>query len=364
MKKKQLKHLLRNARRRWWKFNNAHKILDVFLAFILFFTIFSYATGQYYIQKHKNEPLSLGVTFVPRYARYYGLEPKEVMDAAINDLGIRSFRLVGYWSEIEKVEGNYDFSELDWQFQKAEASNSKVSLAIGLRQPRWPECHMPTWALNTPKENWQPKLNNFMEAVIKRYKNSSALESYQLENEYFLSVFGECPDFSRDRLVSEYDMVKKLDPDHTLIVSRSNNWGGYPINKPIPDEFAMSVYKRVWDKSVTKRYIEYPYPPWFYSSLAGVQELIHGKPMRIHELQMESWLPEKGDYHMNDVSDIPEQDKSMNPEIMKKRIKYGVDTGMRDIDLWGFEWWYWQKMNGHPELWNTAKEEISNYSNN
>ncbi|OGL31230.1 hypothetical protein A3F37_02575 [Candidatus Saccharibacteria bacterium RIFCSPHIGHO2_12_FULL_41_12] len=364
MKKRQIRQLLRRARRRWWKFNHAHKLLDIVLLALLIFTIFSYTTGQYYIHKHRNEPLNFGVTFVPRYARYYGLDPKEVMDGAIKDLVIRNFRLVSYWSDIEKKQGEYDFSELDWQFQKAEESNSKVSLAIGLRQPRWPECHMPTWAQNTPKEDWQPALNNFMETVIKRYKSSPALDSYQLENEYFLNVFGECTDFSRDRLVTEYNSVKKLDPDHKLIVSRSNNWGGYPMNKPIPDEFAMSVYKRVWDKSMTKRYIEYPYPPWFYSSLAGVQELIHGKTMRIHELQAEAWLPENKGFTMNNVNDIPEQNKSMNAEILQKRIKYGVDTGMRDIDLWGFEWWYWQKQNGHPELWDTAKDQIQYYSNN
>ncbi len=364
MNKRNLKQITRRAGKRWWKFNHAHKALDIVLALLILFTVFSYTTGQYYIHKHRNDPLNIGVTFVPNYARYYGLDPKEVMDEAIHDLGIKRFRLVSYWKDIEKIQGTYNFSELDWQFKKAEESGSKVSLAIGLRQPRWPECHMPKWAIDTPKENWEPQLMNFMEAVIQRYKSSPALDSYQLENEYFLSVFGECPDFSRERLVNEYNFVKKLDPDTKLIVSRSNNWGGYPLRDPKPDEYAMSVYKRVWDKSLTKRYVEYPYPPWFYSSLAGVQELIHGKTMIIHELQTEAWLPEKGGYKMNRVEDIPEQNKTMNADILSKRIKYGVDTGMRDIDLWGFEWWYWQKVNGHPELWDTAREEIQYYSNN
>lgn len=361
MNRKLFRQKFRQARRRWWKFNHAHKVLDIFLVLLLVFTLFSFATGQYYIQKHKDEKLNLGVTFVPNYAKFYGLDPEEVMDQAIHDLGIKRFRLVSYWKDIEKVEGDYNFNELDWQFKKAEVAGAKVSLSIGLRQPRWPECHMPQWALGTTKDYWEPRLMKFMEAVIERYKSSSALESYQLENEYFLSVFGECPDFSRERLVNEYNFVKSLDSDHKVIVSRSNNWGGYPVGEPIPDEFGISVYKRVWDKTFARRYIEYPYPPWFYSSLAGVQEIMHGKTMIIHELQTEAWLPE-GDYKMNRVSDIPEQNKSMNSERLRKRIEYGIDTGMKDVDLWGFEWWYWQKKNGYPELWDTAREEIAHYS--
>lgn len=347
-------------KRRWKSFNSAHKVLNLIILFVFLFTIFSYTTGQYYINKHKDEPTNIGVTFVPNYARYYGLDPKEVMDASIYELGIKRFRLVSYWKDIERTEGQYDFSELDWQFRKAEETGSKVSLALGLRQPRWPECHMPQWGLGTDREFWQPKLMTFIEKTVERYKDSPALISYQLENEFFLSVFGECPDFTRERLVEEYNLVKRLDPKTKLIVSRSNNWGGYPVNDPIPDEFAISIYKRVWDKTFTKRYVEYPYPPWFYSSIAGVQELMHGKPMIIHELQMEAWLPE-GDYKMNRLSDIPEQRKTMDSERWKKRLEFGVATGMKDIDMWGVEWWYWQKVNGHPELWDTAKETLPKY---
>ena len=172
-----------------------------------------------------------------------------------------------------------------------------------------------------------------------------------------MSVFGECTDFSRDRLVYEADLVKRLDPNHKLIISRSNNWGGIPLRQPTPDQFAVSIYKRVWDKTATKRYFEYPYPPWFYSSLAGYGELVSGKSMVIHELQTEAWLP-KG-YKMNQVNDIPEMTKSVDAERLDSRIQYGLDTGIKEIYLWGPEWWYWLKQNGHPELWDVAKTKIN-----
>jgi beta-galactosidase GanA len=72
------------------------------------------------------------------------------MQAMIDDLGVRQFRLVSYWDKIEPEKGTYDFDELDWQFQKANDAHAKVSLAIGLRQPRWPECHMPSWQIGKP----------------------------------------------------------------------------------------------------------------------------------------------------------------------------------------------------------------------
>ncbi len=333
-----------------------YKVAAALMSCFLVIVLFTYIGGQYYINKHKNEPLKLGVTFVPDYARYFGLDPEGTMDAMIDDLGIRQFRLVSYWKNIEANRGTYDFSELDWQFKKAEESGSKVSLAIGLRQPRWPECHEPSWAKGRPIEEWRADLYRYIEATVNRYKDNPALESYQLENEYFMSVFGECTDFSRDRLVAEADLVKRLDSNHKLIISRSNNWGGVPMRSPTPDQFAVSIYKRVWDKTATKRYFEYPYPAWFYSSLAGYGEIVSGKSMVIHELQTEAWLPEG--YKMNQAKDIPEMYKSLDAERLDDRIQYGLDTGIREIYLWGPEWWYWLKQNGHPDLWNTAKDKI------
>jgi hypothetical protein len=151
--------------------------------------------------------------------------------------------------------------------------------------------------------------------------------------------------------------VKNLDDTHPLIVSRSNNAVGWPINAPVPDLSGVSVYKRVWDKTITKRYFEYPFPAWFYSSLGGIGKLTHGKDLIIHELQAEAWLPPG--FEMNDVKDIPEQNKSLNAERLKDRIEYGRATGLKEIYLWGVEWWYWRKIIGNdPSLWETARAEI------
>ncbi|HUD03843.1 MAG TPA: hypothetical protein VMR51_03590 [Patescibacteria group bacterium] len=337
--------------RRWWQ-----KIGLVLAVFVLLFTAQAYGVALWYQHKHRGEPLVWGVTFVADYARYLDLNAKDTFLALRDDLGFRRFRLVSFWDDSEKVKGTYDFSELDWQFSKVNEVNGQVTLAIGLRQPRWPECHEPDWAKGQPKSVWYPALKKYMTAVVNRYKNNPALKSYQLENEYFLSVFANCGDSSRDRLIEEFNLVKQLDPNHPIIISLSNNYLGVPVGKPRADEFGVSVYKRVWDRTITHRYFEYPFPSWYYSWRAGWTEILTGKESMLHELQAEPWPPNglKG-------ASIAEQSKSMDAKRLTERIKYGEDTGFRDIDLWGGEWWYWRKVKfNDPSLWNTIKQDIPN----
>jgi hypothetical protein len=341
-----------------WHSGWLRRVLFVIGAVLVLFTSGMYGIGQWYIHKHAGEPITLGATFIPDYAKSFGLDPKDTLTAMLSDLKIKQVRLVSYWSDIEPTPGHYDFSKLDWQFALANQYHAKISLAIGLRQPRWPECHEPDWVNIDPnhRQNWEPQLYKYMQAVIAHYKDNPALHDYELENEFFMTVFGECKDFDRSRLIEEFHMVKGLDPAHHVIVSRSDNWVGIPIGQPTPDEFAISVYKRVWDSTFTHRYFEYPLPSWFYSSLAGAEELYSGKDMIIHELQAEPWTPKGLDITQTSVK---EQYKSMNPKRLKDRIDYGEATGMKTIDLWGAEWWYYMKVKqNNPDVWNVVKQSI------
>jgi hypothetical protein len=353
-----LKPVKRYARRGFWQ-----KVLVFLMIGILLFVGTMYGIARWYISTNAQKPLVMGVSFIPAYAESLGLDPQETMDALINDVGVRHFRLVSYWDQLEPAPGTYDFSLLDWQFQKAEAAGAKVTLSLGLRQPRWPECHMPSWAGTLPGGNdagtWQNELLSYIQAVVNRYKNSPALDSYQLENEYFLHGFGICTDFSRERLVNEYKLVKQIDPYHKLIVARSNNALGTPVGQPTPDEFGISIYKRVWDANLTHRYLEYPFPAWFYGFVAGVQKITTGKDMIIHELQAESWPPQ---YKSLQQISLDEQNKSFNAERFKKRIEFAKGTGMREIYLWGAEYWYYRMVKLHdPSLWHVARDEFASY---
>lgn len=319
-----------------------------------------YAVAQWYIHSERSKPLEEGVSFIPDYAASLGLDPQKTMDALL-DINVRHFRLVSYWSDYEQQPGEYDFSQLDWQFKKAESKHAKIILTVGLRQPRWPECHMPDWARAEKPEQWTPQLQTYIQKVVERYKKSPALDKYQLENEYFLKGFGNCEQIpgsmTRQRLVSEYKLLKKLDSKHQVIVGRSNNALGFPVGQPQPDEFGISVYKRVWDATVTHRYIEYPFPAWFYGYLAGVQRIFNHRDMIIAELQAEAWPPENKS--ITEIS-LDEQNKSLNAKRLEGRFKYGRATGMRGMYLWGAEYWYYRQQVLHdPSLWKVAEKEFS-----
>jgi hypothetical protein len=271
--------------------------------------------------------------------------------------GVRHFRLLSYWNELEPKQGLYNFSPLDWQFAKANQAGAKVSLAIGLRQPRWPECHAPNW-INTkaPISQWQPQLEAFMTKVVQRYMDNPALDSYQLENEFY-NHFGECYNFARPRLASELKLVKSLDQTHPIIISRSNNYVGLMLKQPLPDKIGISVYRRVWDSQVTHRYFQYPYPAWYYGFLAGGEKLLTGKDSVLHELQAEPWPP--NGQNIIDVS-LAEQNKSFNARQFEDRIKFAKATGMREVYYWGAEYWYYRMVKLHePSVWDVAKSTFS-----
>lgn len=346
----------------YWRGGGWHKALVIGSGLLVLTVGGMYGIARWYMAQNDHKPMVWGASFVPAYAESLGLDPQETMDALISDVGIRHFRLVSYWSQLAPQPDRYDFTLLDWQLEKAEAADAKVTLSLGLRQPRWPECHMPDWARSMPMSQWQPYLEDFIAAVVQRYKDSPALASYQLENEFFLRGFGNCSEIpgamERQRLVSEFELVKKLDPKHKVIISRSNNALGTPLGKPTPDEFGISIYKRVWDGALTKRYLEYPFPAWYYAFVAGAQKMHTGKDMIIHELQAEAWGP-RGQ-HLSDIS-LKEANKSFNAERFRDRIRFAEGTGMREAYLWGAEYWYFRLVHQNDtSVWNVAKDVFGN----
>lgn len=342
---------------RWyWQKNWFHKIVVVLLVLVGLSVGTMYGVARWYIWQQSNQPLILGASFIPDYAEQLGVDPQQTLHAILTDLGVKHLRLVSYWSDVEPAQGHYDFSTLDWEFAQADAAHAQVSLSIGLRQPRWPECHPPSWVdTSQPDSQWEPALKQYMQAVVERYKNNPALQSYQLENEYFLKAFGQCQNFDRNRLVNEFNYLKQLDPKHPVIIARSNNALGLPLGAPTPDAFGVSVYKRVWDQTITRRYFEYPFPAWFYAFLAGAEEIETGKNTVIHELQAEPWPPYGETLTQTDIAT---QNESLSPERLKDRFQYGEATGIKQIDLWGAEFWYYRMVKLHdPDLWNVAKQQ-------
>jgi len=323
--------------------------------FVFFILLILFTAGQKFKHDNRNENLVFGVSFSARQVEKFGLNPDEVLNALIYDAGFKRFRLMSYWSDIEKTKGVYDFSELDRQIDTIKKANGEVTLAIGLRQPRWPECFAPSWTKNEAITEYRDDLNNFIKETMGRYKDNPTIESWQLENEFHLDVFGNCPDHSRQRLIEEYALAKSIDTEKPILLSLANNYFGFPVGKPRPDVFGVSVYSRVYESRVLKRYVTYPFPSWYYGGRAGITKILTGRNSILHELQLEPWGT-KDIWEMT----IKEQDESMDIKRVKKQMVFAEQIGFKTIDLWGGEWWYWRKeVLKDPSIWDAVKSHIN-----
>ena len=151
---------------------------------------------------HTIDPKHYGVSFSIKQCRNFGLDPKDTLRWLLK-MGWRSFRLMSYWNECEKTRGTYDFSELDWQIKMIENAGGIVTLCLGVKQPRWPEYHWPTWALKLPDQEKTQALLDFVQATVAWYDKADFIDGYQLENEAVLRGFGRGIDINLRRLRKE-----------------------------------------------------------------------------------------------------------------------------------------------------------------
>jgi hypothetical protein len=218
---------------------------------------------------------------------------------------------------------------------------------------RWPECFYPNWLDRNDPAAVSPAANRFVAAVAGHYKNEPALDTWQLENEFLLKVFGKCPkqNLTRDQLASELNTLRSVDSAHPILLSASNNYG-LPVLGPFSGTYGFSMYKRVWNPYLG--YFTYLYPAWWSWWRAAVINLFFDQEVRIHELQAEAWGPVG-----NEKLSYEESVKSMNPAYLDQIMAWARATKIKRIDLWGSEWWYDQKVRlNHPEMWQAAKKII------
>jgi Beta-galactosidase len=316
-------------------------IVLALLAVVLFFLA----------QKEKPAQINYGMSFNTMYARELGLDWQETYDAILDDLGVRRLRLAAHWDMVEPVEGEYNFTELDYQLDKAEMVGAEVVLAVGRRLPRWPECHMPEWAKQIDIEKRNEAQLLYMTTVIERYKDNQAVKIWQVENEPFLQAFAfeQCGDLDVAFLEKEISLVRSLDPDRPILITDSGNLGTWAGAYKRGDIFGTSVYVHFWNPELGqfKTFL----PAWFYRAKENLMALLYGRrPAFLIELSAEPWLVEP----IAQVP-LPVQFTRMDLEKFKDILAYAEATRFENQYLWGAEWWYWLKQNGHEEFWEFGK---------
>lgn len=304
--------------------------------------------------KKSNNDAKIGVTFSYIYAEQIGLNWKEAYTAMLEDLNMKYIRLPVYWDRVQTSEDSYDFSAIDWQLEQAQKHDAKIILVVGQKVPRWPECYVPKWVGSDPSNLDQKilkdKLLAFQKVVIERYKDGhSEIVNWQIENEPFLD-FGICSKVNPDLLDAELAQAKLLDPNRPKIVTDSGELSLWIKAASRADIFGTTMYREVY--SARMGHWRYPIGPNFFKIKQWIIKTFAKQDNAIViELQGEPWVA-------GWTTDAPVEIQlaSMNAAILVDNVEFAKKTGMKEVYVWGVEWWYWMKVNqNNPTLWETAK---------
>lgn len=297
--------------------------------------------------------ITWGVNFSKEHAEGFGLNWRVAYSALFEDLKVKHVKILATWKNLAPEPNIFRFDDLDFQIAEAEKNKADAIVVIGMKTGRWPECHLPEWAKPIKKIDQQEQILKLLTATVERYRNSRALQAWQVENEAMF-VFGDCPWYDEAFFKREIALVKQLDPAHPVVVTDSGEGSLWWKAAGLGDIVGTTLYRKLWFEPLG-RYVTYPIPAVFYGRKAWLVEKLFGKKVINGELQAEPWgqtllyfLPRE------------EQVKTMTPEQFWNVIDYAKRTGLDTFYLWGAEWWYDLKMKGEPGMWDAARKLFLN----
>ena len=300
----------------------------------------------------KTPQVTYGMTFSRPYAQELGLDPDKTLQVAVDDIGIKRFRLSAYWKLIEPEQGTWNFSDLDKDVQTVAAHGGKVVLAVGEKLPRWPECWGPDWWKKMPRAEQRQETLRYIETVVTRYRNNPAILAWQVENEPHF-VYGDCPAPDYLFIRNETDFVRGLDPTRQIYTTDSGELSTWLTLGVFVDRLGISVYRVVRNPIIGNFNFYYWFvPPYFYLHKAILLRPFGVKDLHVSEFQMEPWSNKA-------LQDTPISDQlsSMNLQQMQKNFNFAERMGLNAVDFWGIEWWEWMKeKQGHQEFIEAAKK--------
>ncbi len=328
------------------------KIFKILFSLLLFVAIF-YIYLLFYSQEEY--PVEYGISFNKQHAESLGLDWKANYSAMLSDLQPKYLRFSATWKEVSTISDEYNFTDIDWQMNQAAEKGVKVALVIGQKAPRWPECHIPNWSVDLSEEEYKTELLNYIKTTVERYKNHSALDIWQVENEAFIKFrFGDCEHFRKNLVYEEINLVKQIDPDHRIMITDSGELSTWREATKVGDIFGSTLYRVVMTPS--GKYWNYDWLPAGFYKLKAQFWGVDLNNFYISELQAEPWFTNSDP----NSTDIKEQEESMNIERLKIHLDYVKHIGVSRTYLWGVEWWYWMKEKmGDSSYWDLIKNEIN-----
>jgi hypothetical protein len=308
------------------------------------------AAAFFYFRFQPTADPGWGVTFSRSQAEYLGFDWKTMYLDILNDLQPKKLRLVAYWETMEAQPDLWYFQDIDEMLAEADKRGLDVTLAIGLKVPRWPECHYPAWYKDLSPDEQTAAHLHMVEMAVNHFKSHPSIKIWQIENEAMFNFGDQCPEIPPEILKQELKIVRAAD-SRPILMSDSGELGRWiPTAKLGPDILGSTMYRVVYNSKYG--YIQYPLPPAFFRIKAGLTETFTNvREFKGVELQAEPWF-NTDVYRM----DLETQKNLMNPKIFAANVAYAQKVGFEDNYLWGVEWWYWMAQKNHDwGMWEAAR---------
>jgi len=292
-----------------------------------------------------DEP-TLGATFSTFFASDIGLDPVSSFRDLNENFDFEYYRIPVYWQEAESVRGEYDFSQTDSLLEIAAEFDRKVVLVIGRKVPRWPECHIPSWATELDQDEQNKALLEYIEVAVNHFKDNAVIDRWQVENEPFLFFFGECPTPDYKLFSQEIELVHSLD-SRSIMVTESGELSTW-VDAAIPaDILGISMYRLVWNDFFGWFY--WPLTPGVYRAKSKIVQPLVDRVV-ISELQSEPWFTKP-------ISEIPidDQFEAFGLGELESNLDFARRTGFSEVYLWGVEWWAYMRDHGDTRMWDGAR---------
>lgn len=306
-----------------------------------------------------NRPIVWGVTFSDEFSRELGLDWKKNLDAILTELRPARIRLIAYWDNSEPKQGILHFEDLDWQLGEAKKARIPVVVAVGLKTPRWPECHVPAWSNVLSSEERETALRAYLAKLIEHERAHREIIMWQVENEPYLP-FGACKNRGNRFLEKEIELVKSLDPTRPVLTTDGGEFGMWTGAARLGDVFGTTMYRKVYPRLIGPVFgtIEYPLASSYFRLKERLVRLLIGdtkKKFIVSELQGEPWFP-------THLAETPynEEVTQFSPDYLRGVIAYAKQAGFEEYYLWGAEWWWWAKIkHGNSAYWDIAGQLFS-----
>jgi len=292
----------------------------------------------------------LGITLSQSHLEHLNIP----IDLAIQESLKHNFahiRIGAYWNQIEISPGGFDFSKLQYLLSKYEQANQPVVLTLGVKAPRWPEYYWPDFIVNKdPKESQtQQQILTFIKQVIHVTKSFKCITHWQVENEPFDPSGPNNLLIPHSLLEQEIKLVKSLDSRPVIVTCWGNDLlsrGGFHQAEQLADELGVDLYFKQFITQVLGKNI-YRGPAQTDKKLIKFFQSCP-KPVWITELQAEPWEKDETGY----MSDQPQ---SISPNQLKANIERARKLPVKEILLWGFEYWLWQSQKGNDSYFDAIK---------